>query len=433
MTDVAANSMAPRLLAGTATGQRLDFNQHVAVHGPLALPNRKGAHQFRDQILNEIDASGLTGRGGGGFPTGTKLRAYIQGHRRHAMVINVMEGEPAAQKDSVLACYAPHLILDGAEILATIVHAPSITVAVARDNPAAFDSLSAAVAERQSRGKRPFDIKVVAPPSRYVASEESALANWLDGGMSLPTFRESKPARLPVRGRGAVVDNAETAAAVALIARHGGTWFASGGINGAAGTTLITIAGAVADPGVFEVPLGTPVRDVLALAKPIAAPTALLLGGYGGTFVGPEALDRPYSRNGLVDIGGNLGAGVIIVFNSSSCIVAEAARIARWMANESAGQCGPCVFGLPAMAAELGKLAAGSKDPALERSLTNHFEVINGRGACAHPDGVVRMARTALAVAGDDVANHLQGQPCAASRNDTILNLPYNEGEIEWK
>jgi NADH:ubiquinone oxidoreductase subunit F (NADH-binding) len=433
MTDLAALSGSQRLLAGTSQGQRITYEQHLELHGAVALPTRKQAHQWRSDLLAQIKESGLTGRGGGGFSTATKLEAYSHGHRRHAMVINVMEGEPAAQKDSVLACFTPHLILDGAEVMATLVHASSLTIAVARDNPAAYDSLALAVDERRRRGKRPFDITVVAPPGRYIAGEESALANWLDGAMSLPTFRETKPARLPIRGKGGVIDNAETAADVALIARHGGAWFAAGGHGTANGTTLVTVSGTVEDPGVFEVPLGTTVADVIRLARPKGQITGLLLGGYGGTFVGPAALDAPYSPEGLRPFGGNIGAGIIVVFNTETCALDEVARIVHWMANESAGQCGPCIFGLPALAGELDRLAAARQIHGVEQSLHDHLAVINGRGACAHPDGVVRMVRTALEVFSAEVAHHLGGRRCVGVRPQSILNLPPNEGDLVWK
>ena len=433
MTGLATSSTAPRLLVGATEGQRVSYEHHLALHGPISLPNRKQSGHWREDLLEQIDLAGLTGRGGGGFPTATKLKAYAQGHRRHTMVINVMEGEPAAQKDSVLACFTPHLVLDGAELLATLVHSPSVTIAVARDNPAAFESLSAAITERRSRRKGGVEFTVVAPPGRYIAGEESALAHWLDGGMSMPTFRETKPARLPVRGRGAVIDNAETAANVALIARHGGSWFADGGVKGCSGTTLVTISGTVDDPGVFEVPLGTPLSQVVALARPKGQIAGLLLGGYGGTFVPPAALDAPYSPAGIKPYGGNIGAGIIVVIGAEVCGIAEAARITRWMANESAGQCGPCVFGLPALATELEHLASGTRTPGLEASLKSHLSVIDGRGACAHPDGVVRMVRSALSVFADDANAHLHGHRCSGASAKTIMVLPPNEGVIEWR
>jgi NADH:ubiquinone oxidoreductase subunit F (NADH-binding) len=422
-----------RLLAGTEGGARLDLAQHLAIHGALELPARKAVEPWVRTVLAEIERSGLAGRGGGGFPTSTKLASLPQGRRRNHLVINVMEGEPAAQKDSVLAAYAPHLILDGAEALALLIHAASITVAVARDNPGAASSLSAAMAERARRGRDAVPMSIETLPARYVGGEESGLVHWLDGGPAMPTFRPHKPARLVVRGRAAIVDNAETAASVALIARHGGAWFANAGRNGASGSSLVTISGAVAEQGVFEVALGSSLGEVVALAKPTRTVAGILLGGYGGTFVGPGALDAPYSKDGLRAHSASVGAGVIVVLDSASCGITETARITRWMANESAGQCGPCVFGLPAIAGDLEVIAAGRGDARTERQLRNRLKVISGRGACAHPDGVVRMVSSALDVFAGDLTAHVGGRRCTAASAATLLALPANGGALEWR
>ena len=426
-------SPSTRLLAGTAHAHRADLASHLSLHGPLTLPERRDVEAWSAQLLDEIRLAGLTGRGGGGFPTATKLASIPRSRRATHLVINVMEGEPAAQKDSVLAAFAPHLIVDGAEVLARLVRAGSVTLAVARDNPHAARSLTDAVLERHSRASTSVPISVEQLPSRYVGGEEAGLVRWLDGGPAMPTFRASKPARLEIRGRTSIVDNAETAASIALIARHGGAWFANVGVGGVGGTKLVTLSGSVADPGVFEVALGTRLGEIVDLATPTSQVQAVLLGGYGGTFVPAQALEAPYSAEGLKAFGSSVGAGVVLVFGSACCGVAETARIARWMANESAGQCGPCAFGLPALADDLEALAAGRPDRNLERRLRERLGVIRGRGACGHPDGVVRMIASALEVFHGDVRAHLGGRPCAHLSKPTMLSLPNQDGPLEWR
>ena len=423
-----------RLLAGTSGGRRLGFADHVATHGPLVLPSdrRQGESWARD-LVSEVATSGLTGRGGGGFPTAIKLGGAVDGHHRTTVVIDVMEGEPAAQKDSVLAAFAPHLILDGAEILATALAAKEVKIAVARDNPAAARSLEAALAERGHARGRGLEISLETPPGRYVAGEESALAAWLDGGDSRPSYRPTKPAVLPIGRRRAYVENAETTAALALIARHGGAAFAAQGRERSGGIALVTISGAVSNPGVHEVPVGTPLGEIIALSQPTGTPTGVLLGGYGGTFVGPEALTAPWSADGLRPVGGAPGAGIIIVFTDATCGVTEISRIADWMARESAGQCGPCVFGLPALAHDLSLVAQGRNKGRIDVRLHGHLEVISGRGACAHPDGVVRMVRSGLSVFRKYVAAHLEGRRCSCAGAPSVLHLPDNTGEIPWR
>ncbi len=426
MTDLDHGTTTLRLLAGTESGNRLSLSAHHAIHGTLQIPSRKQAGPWRDQVLDRMATARLTGRGGGGFPTAIKLTTSRRTKRRPVMVINLMEGEPAAQKDSVLACFTPHLILDGAEALATIVDAVSITVAIARDNPAAIESIEAAIAERERSGLARFDIKVATPPGRYVAGEESALVSWLDGGDARPTFRATKPAEIKIKSRPAVVDNAETAAQTALLARLDLPIPTSL-------TTLVTISGAVSDPGVFEVTLGEQVGRIVARARPLSSPTALLLGGFGGTFVPAAALDEPYSPDGLRPLGGNVGAGVIVVFDERSCGVAELARLASWMGTESAGQCGPCVFGLPAIAADLELLASRRPDHGVIDRIAHRCDLVVGRGACAHPDGVVRMVSSGLRVFAADAAEHALGRGCSHGAARSRYNLPAHGDVLEWR
>ena len=433
MTSTGSSSPI-RLLAGAEGGHRLDLSGHLRVHGPLTLPDdRRQAGPWTDDLVGQVTSAGLTGRGGGGFPTALKLGGAVKGRHRTVVVIDVMEGEPAAQKDSVLAAYAPHLILDGAEVLAAALGSKDIRIAVARDNPSVSASLQAAITERERTRRRGPQITVGTPPGRYVAGEESALVSWIDGGDSRPTYRPTKPAVLTINRKRAYVENAETTAALALIARHGGQAFAAQGREGTGGIALVTLSGSVAGPGVHEVAVGTPLGEIIAASQPEGAPTGILLGGYGGTFVGPDALTAPWSADGLRPFGGAPGAGIIIVLTAASCGVAEMARIVSWMARESAGQCGPCVFGLPALAEDLGLVADGRTKGRIDVRLNSHLDVIAGRGACAHPDGVVRMVRSGLTVFRRDVTAHLEGRRCSCATAPTVLNLPDNTGELAWR
>ena len=267
-------------------------------------------------------------------------------------------------------------------------------------------------------------ITVCRPPAGYVAGEESALAAWLDGRVGLPALRVDKSVPLSVRRRPLLVHNAETLAQVALVARHGAAWFRRLGTSEAPGSTLVTVSGAVHHAGVFEVELGTPVGEVVRQAGPTDPPGGLLLGGYGGAWLGPEHLSVPYAPGPLAAVGATLGVGVIVVLPAASCGIAETARIVRYMAGESAGQCGPCVFGLPAVADDLERLWAGTADPGVLGRIERRAATIAGRGACHHPDGVVRLVRSALAVFGDDARAHGAGHPCAGHARPTVLRLP---------
>ena len=168
---------------------------------------------------------------------------------------------------------------------------------------------------------------------------------------------------------------------------------------------MVSVTGAVERPTVIEVALGTPLRTVLSLAGADPAPRAMLLGGYGGSWIPGERVDLNYDNESLASIGASVGAGVLCVLGRDGCGVVETERVVRWMANESARQCGPCAFGLPAMGEDLAQLSAATRDAKLAHErLIERGAAIIGRGACHHPDGVVRLVRSALDVFADDVA-----------------------------
>ncbi len=267
-------------------------------------------------------------------------------------------------------------------------------------------------------------VSVRRPPGRYVTGEESALTGWLNGVAALPVMRMDKSVPLRLSGRPVLVHNAETLSHVALIARHGPDWFRSVGTPDAPGSTLVTITGAPGGPVVIEVELGTPVADVLARAGVDPDLSAVLLGGYGGTWLDSSMLDTPYAPGPLSSVGASLGVGIVVGLPVTSCGIAETARIARYMAGESAGQCGPCVFGLPAIAG----ISSGCPPVVPTRQSSNASppgpRSSTDAGACRHPDGVARLVRSALEVFAGDARSHAQGRPCPGHANPTVLPFP---------
>ena len=397
---------------------------HLATHGALSLPSGRDDGRWRLGMLAAIGESGLLGRGGAGFPAGAKWDAFRTSGRRPIVVVNAMEGEPASAKDRVLLSSAPHLVLDGAEVAATVIGASEIAVCVADDSGAAASSVEAAVAERRRARASRFPVTVQRPPGRYVTGEESALVSWLNDRPALPALRVDKSVPLRVGRRPAMVHNAETLSQVALIARHGPAWFRLLGTPEAPGSTLVTVTGAVGLPGVLEVELGTPVIDILERAGLQAALSGVLVGGYGGAWLDPAELGTPFAPGPLAAVGATQGVGILVALPVGGCGIAETARIARYMAGESAGQCGPCAFGLPAIADDLEQLWAGRADASSIDRINHRSDTVDGRGACRHPDGVVRLVRSALAVFGDDARAHAEGRPCAGNAGPTVLAFP---------
>ncbi len=417
---------SPRVLHG-ATDRPLTLAEHEEAFAASAL----GASPFA-----ELDASGLTGRGGAGFATVRKV-AYLraQRHRHKRVVVNAMEGEPVGHKDRTLLSTNPHLVLDGAEYLASMIGARRVDVCVSRSDPTIAREVQRALREREVRGDGP-EFVLHTPPWRYVAGEESALVHWLNDGETMPQYRPERPDVLRVGRSPVLVLNAETSAHVALIGRFGAAWFREVGTASSPGTALVSISGAVARPTVVEVPLGTPLRSVLRDAGADPDPQAILTGGYSGAWLSGDQLDVAYCDEELRPLGASVGAGVLVVLPKVACGLAETHRVVAWMANESSRQCGPCAFGLPALAEDLHALVSGSREPrAVLARLEERCAVIDGRGACRHPDGVVRLVRSALTVFGRDIEGHVQGSPCVVETSRHWVSVPtiLRESELVWE
>ena len=252
--------------------------------------------------------------------------------------------------------------------------------------------------------------------------------SWLSGGPAAPMFRNRRGEPLRLGRAPALVHNAETIAHMALIARYGPAAFRSHGLSDAPGTCLVTVSGTVSHPGVYEIPQGSSLREILGRARPRGDVTAVLVGGFGGTWLGNGALDTPYAPGPLASVGASMGPGVLVVFPRDACGIAETARIASYMAGESAAQCGPCVFGLPAIADDLAQLARGNADAEALHRLEMRLDTVNGRGACRHPDGAVRMARSALSVFASDAAAHAKRHPCPYRDRPSVLSTTTAHG-----
>ncbi len=395
-----------RLLNGLhGDGRPVTRDEHLNVHGPL--PGRLD----RGALIDAVERSELRGRGGAAFPTALKLRAVAGRRGRKVVLANGVEGEPPSGKDKVLLRYVPHLVLDGIELAADTVGADQAILAVSQGAPGELAVVQAALRERGQSGRT--EIRIVAVPDRFVAGEETALINAVSGGPPQPTGATRRPFERGIAGRPTLVQNVETLAQLALIARHGVAWFREIGTRDEPGSALVTLSGAVQGPGVYEVPFGTPLRDLIAEAGgPTQPPRAVLVGGYFGTWLDARtAFARDLSEVSLAAAGASLGARAIVVLPEGSCVLAEVARVSRFLADESAGQCGPCVHGLAAIA---GAMAALSQSDTFDGDLRirRWLEQVDGRGGCRHPDGAARFIRSALAVFADEVALHAGGERC---------------------
>ncbi|HLI56266.1 MAG TPA: NADH-ubiquinone oxidoreductase-F iron-sulfur binding region domain-containing protein, partial [Actinomycetota bacterium] len=353
-----------------------------------------------------------------------KMRSVAGGRGTPFVVGNGTEGEPASYKDKLLLTSLPHLVIDGALLAAAAVGADQVVIGIEHTSRLALDAMSRALSERRRSEPTPIPVEIAETPPGYVTGEESALVHFLNGGDALPTATPPRVFERGIAKRPTLVDNVETLAHVAQIARYGASWFHGAGTRDEPGTMLVTVTGAVAQPGVTEVPLGVPLSAIIDRAVPTARPAAALVGGFFGGWVPATQFGAPFSRAGLRATGGSPGAGVVIVLPEGACGLTETARIMQWYANESAGQCGPCVFGLPAIAAEASALSHGPVPPQGLGRLQRWASDIEGRGACQHPNGSVRLLRSALGVFAADIDRHLRGQPCAGSYALPVISVP---------
>jgi NADH:ubiquinone oxidoreductase subunit F (NADH-binding) len=379
-----------RLLAGPdlSTGSER-LAEHVRRLGPLP----KGGSSLIELLVR----TGLTGRGGAAFPVGMKWRTVAAGSNGSAVVIvNGAEGEPHSKKDRLLMTTRPHLIIDGALLAAASVRAKQVVLYIGEEHHAALRSMSDAVAERNDQERRLM--RIAAAPARYVAGDSSATVHLVDAGIATPTTAPPSPRERGVGGAPTLVQNVETLAHVALIARTGQS----------TGTVLVTVAGGVLRPGVLEVEIGTAVAEAIGLAGGTPEPPqAVLMGGYFGQWVeAQDAWSLPIDPKVLLARGLSLGCGVIGVLPKSHCAVCEVAGIMRYLASQSSAQCGPCFFGLRALADACTRVAERGTDPGDLQRLQRWSGEVQGRGACKHPDGAVMFLQSAMKTFGNDFAQH---------------------------
>ncbi|WP_315913741.1 NADH-ubiquinone oxidoreductase-F iron-sulfur binding region domain-containing protein [Arthrobacter sp. lap29] len=383
-----------------AAGSNAGLAEHEQAFGPVSL------EKIDAGFIPVLEESDLTGRGGAAFSSWRKVAATVRGRgatllpAKPVVIANGAEGEPLSFKDKTLLAHAPHLVIDGLLIAGRAVSASLLYIYTA---PAAMPAVEAAVAERRDARK----IKVVGAAETFISGEASAVVNSIATGLALPLDNRNRLSEAGLKGRPTLVLNVETLAHVALIARHGSGWFRGAGSERDPGTRLVSVSGQGAGQ-ILEVEGDARLCDVLSGAGvDLGTVGAVLVGGYHGRWV--RDLDCRLSPSGPGENVVNPGAGVLHVLPARNCGLEATARILDYLAHASAKQCGPCMFGLPAMARVLSAIAYGDRNPQLVLELERLTKLVGGRGACHHPDGTAQLVSSALEIFSEDVKAHLSG------------------------
>jgi NADH:ubiquinone oxidoreductase subunit F (NADH-binding) len=369
------------------------------------------------QLAEALERADVRGRGGACFPTATKLRAVAAQRGTPTIIVNAAEGEPLSQKDRYLLARRADTVLDGALAAANALSADEIVIAVDQGFSAEAAAIGRAVRARPDLSRRGLRTTVHAVPSGYVTGQETALLAALAGDEPKPSQTPPYPFESGRRGRPTLVSNTETYSHIGRVAR--GTYD---------GTRLVTVSGAVEQPGLIEITSDTTMAGVLQSAGGIAESIqGVLFGGYGGTWTTmADSAALTLDEHVLREHGLTLGAGIVFLLASSSCPVAEVAQVAKWMATESAGQCGPCVHGLGAIAGALEDLTLQGDGFRACVQIRRWSEMVKQRGACAHPDGVARFVSTALTVFAAEFDDHAQHGRCGRCDDSTALPTPHH-------
>jgi NADH-quinone oxidoreductase subunit F len=316
--------------------------------------------------LREISTSKLLGRGGAAFPTAKKWEAlFLQKHllrqergRAHYVICNADESEPGTFKDRILMEGDPFAILEGMTIASLVTGARQGYVYLRGEYPLAAERMQFAIEEATRGGflggnilgsGLQFNIEIRRGAGAYICGEETALFNSIEGYRGEPRNKPPFPTESGLFRQPTVVNNVETLVNVPGIILEGGTAYAALGTENSAGTRLFCLSGHIARPGVYEIPMGTTLRQLIDLAGGIAGSgklQAVLLGGAAGTFVGPQELDTPLTFEGTRAIGATLGSGVVMPFDDTVDLRQILLRIANFFRHETCGQCVPCRVGV---------------------------------------------------------------------------------------
>ncbi len=385
------------------------------------------------EVVEEVKKSNLRGRGGAGFPTGLKWSFMPKDDRQKYFVCNADEGEPGTFKDRYIMSENPHQLIEGMVIGGFAMGATVGYVYIRGEFKFIADQLQRAVDEAYKAGYLGndilgsgfnFDLYLHMGAGAYICGEETGLIQSLEGHTGKPRLKPPFPAQVGVFGKPTTVNNVETIACVPDIIRKGANWFLTIGPERNNGTKIYGVSGHVNNPGVFELPMGTSLREIIFEhaggildGKKVKA---IIPGGSSAPVLGPEHLDIPMDFDSLKEAGSMLGSGAIIVMHEDTCIVEAFARLAAFYAHESCGQCTPCREGTPWMAKIIRNIENGDGRDGDIELLYDICEKIIGRTVCPLGDAAVFCIKGALDRFRDEFEYHIQHKKCMVENKVAI-------------
>jgi NADH-quinone oxidoreductase subunit F len=378
------------LLAHAAERDLAKLAEYQAVGGykPLA----KARKLKPEQVIEQLLASNLRGRGGAGFPMGRKASFLAKGTGKPTyLCVNADESEPGTFKDRDIMLRNPHLLIEGCLVTAHAIESQNVFIYLRGEYLDVFEVMRRAL-EDAREAKLLGDVTIVLHrgAGAYICGEESALLESLEGKRGQPRPRPPFPAVSGLYGSPTLINNVQTIATVPLIAEHGGEWYAKIGPEPSPGTVVFSLSGNVERPGNYELELGTPLRELIYdIGGGIPGGRelkAIIPGGSSTTLMTPDLLDTPLDFNSVAESGSQLGAAAVIVIDDRACMVQLALRSTQFYMHESCGRCTPCREGTRWMTQLLEKLEEGSAEQGELDLLLSVCDRIIGKCLCALGD-----------------------------------------------
>ncbi len=416
-----------------------------------------------EAVIDEIEHSGLRGRGGAGFPTGTKWRFAARSRDPEKYVIcNADEGDPGAFMDRSVLEGDPHAVLEGLSIAAYAIGAKEGFIYCRAEYPLAIRRLETAIRQAEEAGLLgdgilgsdfSFRIRLVQGAGAFVCGEETALMASIEGRRGTPRVRPPYPAQKGLWGHPTNINNVETLAAVPRILARGADWFASLGTDTSKGTKVFALAGKVKNTGLVEVPMGTTIRQLVegpggGMARKLVPPKAVQIGGPSGGCL-PETLwDTPIDYESLAETGAIMGSGGLVVMDAKTCMVDVARYFLEFTVSESCGQCTPCRVGLKRMLEVLEEITHGRGQPEHLDFLESMAETVRETSLCGLGQTAPNPVLTTLRYFREEYEEHIRDRTCRARVCVDLLEFVVDQekctgcglcfkacpvGAVEWK